>query len=190
MAKPTHLHNNWGNLSYSYDKTKKIHRASIKYSIAFLDLAMNDVNGYLPPSFKKSVRYYGGVASKNKNTFDDKVQRLIRKFNESAIKMEKNIEKFDYTDIAMLDRENIHSYHYEVNYKTYDSWMDRMNVGEECVLCKKEQENNEDRDRHLRHIMEDNEGIAFLVLNLMPPIGFKTWSREAIEYALREYESD
>ena len=71
---------------------------------------MNDVTGYFPPSFKTSVRYYGGVDSRNKTAFDDKVQRLIANFNESAIKTEKNNEKYEYTDIAMLDREDIHSF--------------------------------------------------------------------------------
>ena len=88
----------------------------------------------------------------------------------------------------MLDGEDIHSYHYQVNYETYDSWMDRMNEDQECVLCKVEQDCS--KDRQLKHKMDDYKGIAYFVSNLMPTIGCKTRSREAIQYALIECESD
>ena len=87
-----------------------------------------------------------------------------------------------------MDKEDIYSYHYKVNHETHDGWMDRMNEGKECMLCKVEQDCN--KDGQLRHTMEDNERIAHFALNLMPPFGFKTWSREAIQCVLRECESD
>ena len=160
-----------------------MHRASIKYSLKFLVIAMNDVNGVVPPAVKRSIRYYGAVASKNTETFEEKVQGLVATFNECAKEMEKNIEKSGYTDIAMFDREDVHAYHYEVNNETYHMWKDRMRDGEECVLCQAEQEDTPEA-RHLTHIVTCNAGVAYVVSKLMPPIGFKEWCPAAVDYVL------
>ena len=64
-----------------------------------------------------------------------------------------------------------------------------MNQGEECVLCKVLIEQDCSKGRQLMHIMEDYKGIAYLALILMPPTAYKTWSREATQYALIECES-
>ena len=185
MAAPTQLHKNWGTLSYSYDQKKKMHRASIKYSTQFLDIAMNDKRGYLPTEYKKAVRYYGSVASKDKSAFDKKVRSMISSFNASAIKMDRTIWDFGCTDIAMLDREDIHSYHYEENERTQRKYLERMRLDAVCVLCKVEADRTM-KIRDLKHRMRSNKGVAFLVLNLMPPIGFATWSSAAIDYVLQE----
>ena len=187
MNTNSNLHKGWGKLSYSYDKKKQMHRASIKYTIDFIDLAMNDERGVLPYEYKSAVRYYGGVASKDKSKFNVKVQTMISQFNESAIKMERDIWDFGCADIAMLDREDIHSYHYEVNERTQKKYLERMRLDADCVLCKVE-EDHFTGVRDLRHRMNANKGVAYLVLNLMPPIGFKKWSTEAIDYVLEECE--
>ena len=148
---------------------------------------MNDTNGDLPTDVKRSIRYYGAVASTNAQIFEVKVQGLVATFNQAAKQMEKNIEKLGYTDVAMFDREDIHSYHYEVNDETYHMWKERVRFGEECVLCTKEQEDTQE-SRHLIHMMADNKGVEYVVSKLMPPIGFKEWSPAAVVHVLPDSE--
>ena len=93
---------------------------------------------------------------------------MIANFDETAIKLEKNIEKSEYANIAMLDGEDNLSHHYHAYYETYDGWMDRMNEGEGCVLCKVELDWS--KDGQLTHKMEDYKEIACLALILMRPI--------------------
>ena len=148
---------------------------------------MNDANADLPPDVKRSIRYYGAVASTNAQIFEEKVQTLVATFNRFAKQMEKEIENSGYADLAMFDREDVHSHHYEVNNETYLRWKDRMRFGEECVLCTKERDDTQE-SRHLTHMMADNKGVAYAVSKLMPPIGFKEWSPAAVYYVLPDSE--
>ena len=146
---------------------------------------MDDPRGYLPFEWKSAVRYYGGVASKDKKDFTVKVETLCIAFNNSAKKMEKNINNSGFTDIAMLHRQDIHAYHYEMNYQTQDNWVDSMNMGAKCVLCDLDKEHDRNTKK-LKNKMNDDEGVAYMVLNLLPPHGFKEWSAEAVDSVLND----
>jgi len=180
------LYDGIAKLTIYKDKRKRIHKGNIKYRAGFIYLAMGNPV-YVPSETVEKVRMYGSVSSKNKDVFDVKVHEMVDKFNKQARIMERRIKRDGYTDILMMNRQHIHSFHYVQNEKTWFAWDNDTHCHDLCALCI----TNEDpsQEKELDDRLED-DGKRYLFLNLLPPIGHKKWTPDALDECEPTEESE
>ena len=177
---------------YKYD-----HKGLMKYTTQFFNENSFFENAEL--ELINISRNFGSFSSRDEDEYKKKRAKAIFQFKRILKFIETQLDNKGWTNIFEIkwnsrrgefkSRIRVHGIHFFNNTPfisegledACEAWMYRGD--DDCYWCEKEAREEATFNKQLAH----NPGQNWIVLNLMPPIGHKKWTKEALDEQLEEF---
>ena len=141
--------------------------------------------------FQDKCKEWGSCSSVNLSTYETSLNRYVCQFERNIKEMIHNVKYCGYTDVLkQKDEDMIHSKHFygvKNEFAVERDWYNRM---DDCIFCDREHGEYLQNQNDVNKQIINNKISQKVITMLMPPIGHKTWSKDALRTLIDDEDDE